>query len=159
MSDTRGVLGCGDGQVTAPLALPSSTPTSGAHPTAPQIPLGRLSPRPRPLGGCGRVQCHGGANERLEGFFIDLRPHGYRWQAWFLVLSSWLWSLARHLEDGRQPAVRDQALGGVACRRCEKKYEKPRSTPVAAAQPHAAGPSPTARCAISAEPRLMAKPA
>src|SRR6516162_1142549 len=37
--------------VTAPLAPPPSTLTSWAHPTAPQIPLGRLSSRPRPLGG------------------------------------------------------------------------------------------------------------
>src|SRR5271163_4576781 len=58
--------------VTAPLAPPPSTPTSWAHPTAPRIPVGRLSTRPRPLGGCGRVQCHGGANERLERLFIDL---------------------------------------------------------------------------------------
>src|SRR6266852_6298048 len=34
-----------------------------------------------------------------------------------------------------------QALAGVACRRRQKKYESPQSTPVAAAQPHASGPS------------------
>src|SRR5713101_8390352 len=50
-------------------------------------------------------------------------------------------------------------LGGVACTRRQKKYESPQSTPVAAAQPHASGPSPTERWAMSAEPRLMAKPA
>jgi hypothetical protein len=40
----------------------------------------------------------------------------------------------------RQPAVRGQALAGVACRRRQKKYENPQGTPVAAAQPHASGP-------------------
>jgi len=35
------------------------------------------------------------------------------------------------------PAVRGQALAGVACRRRQKKYESPQNTPVAAAQPHA----------------------
>ena len=54
---------------------------------------------------------------------------------------------------------RGQALAGVACRRRQKKYESPQSTPVAAAQPHASGPSPTERWAMSAEPRSMAKPA
>jgi len=54
---------------------------------------------------------------------------------------------------------RGQALAGVACRRRQKKYESPQSTPVAAAQPHAFGPSPTARWAMSAEPRSMTKPA
>ena len=53
----------------------------------------------------------------------------------------------------------DQAVAGVACRRRQKKYESAQSTPVPAAQPHACGPSPTARCAMSAEPRSMAKPA
>jgi hypothetical protein len=67
--------------------------------------------------------------------------------------------LARHLEDGQQLAVRGQALACVTCRRRQKKYESPQSTPVAAAQPHASGPSPTSRCAMIAEPRLMAKPA
>ena len=43
----------------------------------------------------------------------------------------------------KPPAVRGQALPGVACRRRHKKYESPQSTPVAAAQPHASGPSPT----------------
>src|SRR6266851_3361035 len=50
-------------------------------------------------------------------------------------------------------------LAGVACTRRQKKYESPQSTPVAAAQPHASGPSPTERWAMSAEPRVMAKPA
>src|SRR5713226_4792955 len=59
----------------------------------------------------------------------------------------------------KQPAVRGQALAGVACRRRQNKYESPQSTPVAAAQPHASGPSPTERWAMSAEARLMAKPA
>ena len=59
----------------------------------------------------------------------------------------------------KPPAVRGQALAGVTCRRRQKKYESPQSTPVAAAQPHASGPSPTERCAMSAEARLMAKPA
>src|SRR5213078_563122 len=57
-------------------------------------------------------------------------------------------------ERGCSP--RGQALAGVACRRRQKKYESPQSTPVAAAQPHASGPSPTERWAMSAEPRLMA---
>jgi len=56
-------------------------------------------------------------------------------------------------------AHRDQALAGAACRRRQKKYESPQSTPVPAAQPHASGPSPTERWAMSAEPRVMAKPA
>ncbi len=47
----------------------------------------------------------------------------------------------------------------VACRRRQKKYESPQSTPAAAAQPHASGPSPTERWAMSAEARSMAKPA
>jgi len=59
----------------------------------------------------------------------------------------------------KPPAVRGQALAGMACRRRQKKYESPQSTPVAAAQPHASGPSPTERWAMSAEARLMAKPA
>ena len=44
----------------------------------------------------------------------------------------------------------------MACRRRQKEYENPQSTLVAAAQPHAAGPSPTEKWAMSAEPRLMA---
>src|SRR5213596_2401921 len=44
----------------------------------------------------------------------------------------WLLALLRL----QQPAVRGQALAGVACRRRQKKYESPESTPVAAAQPH-----------------------
>jgi len=67
--------------------------------------------------------------------------------------------LAGHLEDGRQPAVRDEALACVACRWRQKKYENPQSTPVPAAQPHASGPSLTARWAMIAEPSLIAKPA
>jgi hypothetical protein len=59
----------------------------------------------------------------------------------------------------KQPTVSGQVLAGVACRRRQKKYESPQSTPVAAAQPHASGPSPTERWAMSAEPRSMAKPA
>ena len=51
----------------------------------------------------------------------------------------------------KQPAVRGQAFAGVACRRRQKKYESPQSTPVAAAQLHASGPSscgrrPFSRC-------------
>jgi hypothetical protein len=57
----------------------------------------------------------------------------------------------------KQPAA-GQALVGVARRR-QKKYESPQSTPVAAAQPHASGPSPTEKWAMSAEDRVMAKPA
>src|SRR5258705_155254 len=49
----------------------------------------------------------------------------------------------------KPPAARGQALARVtaddACRRRQKKYESPQSTPVAAAQPHAPGPSPTAK--------------
>src|ERR1700687_2405449 len=59
----------------------------------------------------------------------------------------------------KQPAVRGQALAGVACRRRQEKYESPQSTPVAAAQLHASTPSPTARWATSAETSVMAKPA
>jgi len=55
--------------------------------------------------------------------------------------------------------VRGQALAGVGCRRRQKKYESPQSTPVAAAQPHASGPSPIERWAMSAEAGSMAKPA
>ena len=51
------------------------------------------------------------------------------------------------------------APDGAVCTRRQKKYESPQSTPVAAAQPHASGPSPTARCAMSAETSVMAKPA
>jgi hypothetical protein len=58
-----------------------------------------------------------------------------------------------------QPAVRGEVLAGVACRRRQKKYESPQSTLVPAAKPHASGPSPTERWAMSAEPRVMAKPA
>ena len=76
-----------------------------------------------------------------------------------LVLSSWFSTLARHLKDGQQPAVRGQAVACVACRRRQKKYERPQSTPVPAAQPHDSGPSPTATWAMTAETRLMAKPA
>ena len=46
---------------------------------------------------------------------------------------------------GQLVACRGQALAGVAYRRRQKKYESPQSTPVAAAQPHASGPSPTER--------------
>src|SRR5258708_3814543 len=45
----------------------------------------------------------------------------------------------------KPPAVRGQALAGVTCRRRQKKYESPQSKPVAAAQPHTSGPSPTER--------------
>lgn len=41
--------------------------------------------------------------------------------------------------------VSGQALARVACRRRHKKYESAQSTLVAAAQPHASGPSPTER--------------
>ena len=50
-----------------------------------------------------------------------------------------------HSYDPKHPAVRGQTLAGVAYRRRQKKYESPQSTPVAAAQPHASGPSPTER--------------
>ena len=46
--------------------------------------------------------------------------------------------------------MRGQALAGVVCRRRQKKYESPQSTPVAAAEPHASGPSRTERWAMSA---------
>src|SRR5262245_2846911 len=59
----------------------------------------------------------------------------------------------------KQPAAPGQALAGAACRRRQKKYESPQSTPVAAAKPHTSGPSPTERWAMSAEARLTAKPA
>ena len=74
-------------------------------------------------------------------------------------------SLSAHVQARPAPhrhsrlTERGQALAGVACRRRQKKYESPQSTPVPAAQPHASGPSPTARWAMSAEPRSMAKPA
>src|SRR5262249_6077553 len=54
-------------------------PTPWAQPTPPwplptprRVLCGRLSSRPPPLGGWGRVQCYGGANERLQCRFIDL---------------------------------------------------------------------------------------
>ena len=47
----------------------------------------------------------------------------------------------------------------VACRRRQKKYESPQSTLVVADGTNAAGRSPIERCAMSAETRLMAKPA
>jgi hypothetical protein len=43
-----------------------------AYPTPPQFPLSRLSSRPPPSGGCGSVQCDSGANERFQGFFINV---------------------------------------------------------------------------------------
>ena len=52
-----------------------------------------------------------------------------------------------------------QTLAGVACRRRQKKYERPQSTLVVADGANAAGRSPIERCAMSAEMRLMAKPA
>jgi hypothetical protein len=64
---------------------------------------------------------------------------------------------ARPQEGGARP--RGQALAGVACRRRQKRYESPQSTPVAAAQPHASGPSPTEMCAMRADTRSMANPA
>jgi hypothetical protein len=59
----------------------------------------------------------------------------------------------------KQPAVRVQALAGVACRRRQKKYDTPQRTPVPTGQLHASTPSPTARWATSAETSVMAKPA
>jgi hypothetical protein len=53
----------------------------------------------------------------------------------------------------KHPAVRGQALAGVACRRRQKKYESPQSTPVAAAQPHASGPSSCGRPPVHSVPR------
>src|SRR4029450_1245495 len=50
-------------------------------------------------------------------------------------------------------------VADMACRRRQKKYESPQSTPEPAAQPHASGPSPTEKWAMSAEARSMAKPA
>ena len=41
----------------------------------------------------------------------------------------------------KPPAVRGQAPAPSAWRRRQKKYESPQSTPAAAAQPHASGPS------------------
>jgi hypothetical protein len=55
--------------------------------------------------------------------------------------------------------VKSERKVGEACRRRQKKYESPQSTPVPTDQLHASGPSPTERWAISAEPRLIAKPA
>jgi hypothetical protein len=52
----------------------------------------------------------------------------------------------------RQPAVRGRALAGVACRRRQKKYESPGSTPVAATGPHAA-PAPRLRAIVVRQPR------
>src|SRR5262249_61673158 len=59
----------------------------------------------------------------------------------------------------KQPAVRGQALAGVACRRRQKKYETPHSTPVAGAHPHAPRPSPPPQGAMSAETRGLAQEA
>src|SRR5437879_3933668 len=61
-------------------------------------------------------------------------------------------------QPGKAMLTARSAFAGVACTERQKKYERPQSTLVAAAQPHASGPSPTERCAMSAEPRVMAKP-
>jgi hypothetical protein len=55
-------------------------------------------------------------------------------------------------------SVGQAALAGVARGR-QRAYESPQSTLVAAAQPQASGPSPTEKWAMSAEARVMAKPA
>jgi bifunctional DNA-binding transcriptional regulator/antitoxin component of YhaV-PrlF toxin-antitoxin module len=68
-------------------------------------------------------------------------------------------AVSPHPPSARAVPASRQALAGVACRRRQRKYESPQSTPVPAAQPHACGPSPTARWAMIAEPRSMAKPA
>ena len=47
----------------------------------------------------------------------------------------------------------------AASRRRQRTYERLQSTPVPAAQPHASGPSPTAKWAMSAETRVIANPA
>jgi len=52
-----------------------------------------------------------------------------------------------------------QALAGVACRRHQKKYERAQSTLVIADGTNASGRSLIERWAMSAEMRLMAKPA
>src|SRR2546429_3095607 len=49
---------------------------------------------------------------------------------------------ARAGRGGREWSAGEETVD-VACRRRQKKYESPQTTPVAAAQPHAAGPSPT----------------
>ena len=66
------------------------------------------------------------------------------------------------LQDSRhvgRALIRAQALARMVSKRRQETYESPQSTPVPAAQPHASGPSPTAKWAMSAEPRVMAKPA
>ncbi len=63
----------------------------------------------------------------------------------------------------KQTAVHGQALAHVTVddvrKRRQRMYESPQSTPVATAQLHDSGPSPTERCAMNAEARSMAKPA
>src|SRR5262245_30314511 len=60
---------------------------------------------------------------------------------------------------GTYLAALSLTCNGVACRRRQKKYESPRSTPLAAAQLHTSGASPTEKCAMIAEASVMAKPA
>src|SRR5262245_52667423 len=52
-----------------------------------------------------------------------------------------------------------KSAAGVACTRRHRMYEIPHNTPVPAAQPHASGPSPTEKCAMSADTSVIAKPA
>src|SRR6266853_6318804 len=71
------------------------------------------------------------------------------------------WAKAGALRSRRRPAPerrcspRGQALAGVACRRRQKKYESPQSTPVAAAQPHASGPSSCGRPPVQSVRRAL----
>jgi hypothetical protein len=52
---------------------------------------------------------------------------------------------ARLRTERKPTSVESQAPAGAACRRRQKEYESAQSTPVPAAQPHASGPSPSAR--------------
>src|SRR5262245_34941809 len=61
-------------------------------------------------------------------------------------------------EDPRDQRATKSAAG-VACTRRHRMYEIPHNTPVPAAQPHASGPSPTEKCAMSADTSVIAKPA
>jgi len=52
-----------------------------------------------------------------------------------------------------------QPFDGAAWIWRQNPYESAHRTNVPAAQPHASGPSPTAKCAMSAEPSVIANPA
>src|SRR6185369_4235074 len=97
----------------------------------------------------------------MESGHRERRPEARR-----LIFRSWLALAHSPPELGAVEAAllsleqpRGQARAGGACSRRQKKYESPQSTPVPAAQLHTCGPSPIAKWAMSADPRVMAKPA